>query len=127
MYSCGLLRLLDSNILHVCRMFSSSFYITTFLPCISLWLFSLASSPGPTQKLGKGPGHTCKNSCMYCVSTLFGVDKSCSPVTFLTHEGSSLIPRPKRNLHRRPVLIHHVICAQDMFLRQQVTIFAVLP
>ena len=30
----------------------------------------LASSPGPTQKSGKGPGVTCKNSRMCCVSSL---------------------------------------------------------
>ena len=30
----------------------------------------LASSPGSTQKLGKGPGVTCKDSCMCCVSSL---------------------------------------------------------
>ena len=32
--------------------------------------WSLASSPGPTQKSGKGPGVTCKNSCMCWVSSL---------------------------------------------------------
>ena len=31
---------------------------------------SLALSPGPAQKLGKGPAHTYKNSCMCCVSSL---------------------------------------------------------
>ena len=30
----------------------------------------LALSPGPTQKSGKGPGVTCKDSCMCCVSSL---------------------------------------------------------
>ena len=31
---------------------------------------NVASSPGPTQKLGKGPGVTCKLSCMCRVSIL---------------------------------------------------------
>ena len=87
--------------------FTSQLFLTLFFRVC----FPLASSPGPTRKLGKGPGHTCKTSRMYCVSTLFGVDKSSSPITFLTHEGSMLIPRPKWNLHRRPGLIHHMICA----------------
>ena len=30
----------------------------------------VASSPGPTQKSGKGPGVTCKDSRMCCVSSL---------------------------------------------------------
>ena len=30
----------------------------------------VASSPGPTQKSGKGPSVTCKNSRMCCVSSL---------------------------------------------------------
>ena len=104
----GLLQFLDSNILHVCRVLSSSFYTTTFPPCISLGLFSFSLIPRPHSKMGKGPGHTCKNFCMYCVSSLCleYIGKSCSPITFLTHEGSRLIPRPKWNLHRRPGLTH---------------------
>ena len=31
---------------------------------------NVASSLGPTQKSGKGPGHTCKTSHMCCVSSL---------------------------------------------------------
>ena len=31
---------------------------------------AVASSPGPTQKSGKGPGVTCKYSRMCCVSSL---------------------------------------------------------
>ena len=30
----------------------------------------IASSPGPTQKSGKGPGVTCKNCHVCCVSSL---------------------------------------------------------
>ena len=111
MYSCGLLWWLDSNILHVCRMFSSFFYITTFPHFISLGLFSFSLVLRPHSKIGKRAWSHLQTSRMYCVSTLFGVDKSCSPITFLTHEGSMLIPRPKWNLHRKPGLIHHMICA----------------
>ena len=32
--------------------------------------FTLALSPGPAQKSGKGAGVTCKDSCMCCVSSL---------------------------------------------------------
>ena len=85
---------------------------TLFLPVfLCAWLFSSSLVPRPHSEMEKGPGHTCKNSCMYCVSTLFGVEESCSPITFLTREGSRLIPRPKWNLHIRPGLMHHVICA----------------
>ena len=65
MYSCGLLWWLDSNILHVCRVFSSSFYTTTFPPCISLWLFSFSLFPRPHSKIGK---RTCTNSLCYVSS-----------------------------------------------------------
>ena len=46
--------------------FTSQLFLTVFL----CGCFPLASSPGPSQKLGKGPGHTYKISCMYCVSSL---------------------------------------------------------
>ena len=58
----------------------------------------LASSPGPAQNLGKGPGHTCKNFRMCCVSSLCLEWRNhvCPlPITtFLTREGSRLVPRP---------------------------------
>ena len=38
-----------------------------FLPGISTH-FVLAWSPGPTQKMGKGPGHTCKDPRCYIIS-----------------------------------------------------------
>ena len=51
-----------------------------------------ASSPCPTQTLGKGPGHTCKNSRMCCVSSLC---LESPPITkFLTHD---VIQRPFEN------------------------------
>ena len=61
----------------------------------------LALSPGPAQNLGKGPGHTCKNFCMCCVSSLrLKWRNHIRPLpitTFLTHEGSRLVPRPLKN------------------------------
>ena len=39
------------------------------------------------QKLRKGPGHTCKNSHVCCVSSLhFGVDKSCLSINSWPHD-----------------------------------------
>ena len=50
---------------------------------------SVASSPGPAQKLRKGPDHTCETFCMYCHQSSFGVEESI--------EGSRLVPRPFEN------------------------------
>ena len=42
---------------------------------------SIASSPGPAQKLGKGPGHTCKTPvCAMSAMSLFGVEESRSSI-----------------------------------------------
>ena len=46
------------------------FTLQLFFPVFLWGCFPLASSPGPTRKMEKGPGHTCKTSCMYCVSSL---------------------------------------------------------
>ena len=58
----------------------------------------LASSPGSVQKSGKGPGHTCKNSRMCCVSSLHLESRNHVrplPITkFLKRESSRLVSRP---------------------------------
>ena len=64
----------------------------------------LALSPGPAQNLGKGPGHTCKNFHMCCVSSLrLECRNHVRPLpitTFLTCEGSRLVPRPLKNWNK---------------------------
>ena len=61
----------------------------------------VASSPGPAQNLGKGPGHTWKNFRMCCVSSLrLEWRNHVRPLpitTFLTREDSRLVPRPLKN------------------------------
>ena len=48
-----------------------SLFLPVFSPSSSSFPAPIvASSPGPTQKLGKGPGVTCEDSCMCCVSSL---------------------------------------------------------
>ena len=63
--------------------------------------YILALSPDPAQKLGKGPGHPCKNSYVCCVSSLrleYRIHVHPLPITkFLTHKSSRLVPRPFEN------------------------------
>ena len=58
------------------RMITSFTRITgTALACCT----ELALSPGPAQKLGKGPGVTCPY--VLCQQSSFGVEESCSSIT----------------------------------------------
>ena len=49
---------------------STELMLYSFLHYIYPHVYGVASSPGPAQKLGKGPGVTCKDSHMRCVSSL---------------------------------------------------------
>ena len=58
-----------SPLLHTVSQKSHRILIFTKMK-VHLYGVILASSPGPTQKSGKGPGVTCKYSRMCCVSSL---------------------------------------------------------
>ena len=55
---------------YVSQMHTRFTYTTTFKHLKLNTYISLASTPGPAQNSGKGPGHTCKIPCMCWISIM---------------------------------------------------------